>query len=217
MQNLYIFATWKLNKQTIIIMKQLKVILSIAVAAVICACNATGNTASQAANTAEASTAAAQGSVVYIQLDSLINQYDMFNDLRSELESKAQAIEDDLTKKGRSLESAIKDFQTKIEKGLLTRSQAEEQQQKLAERQQNLQNLGQQKQYELAEEEAVMSRKVMDAINTFLNKYNQEKGYALILSTSAASNTVMVGNPALDITKDVLAGLNDEYIKSKKQ
>ena len=197
-------------------MKQLKVILSVAVAAIICACNATGNTTSQAAGTTEAGVTAAQGSIVYIQLDSLINQYDMFNDLRSELENKAQAIQDDLTKKGRSFESAAKDFQTKIEKGLLTRSQAEEQQQRLAERQQNLQNLSQQKQYELAEEEAVMSRRVMDAVQTFLEKYNQEKGYAMIITTSAATNTVIVGNPALDITQDVLAGLNNEYIKSKK-
>ena len=188
-------------------MKQLKVILSVAVAAIICACNATGNTTSQAAGTTEAGVTAAQGSIVYIQLDSLINQYDMFNDLRSELENKAQAIQDDLTKKGRSFESAAKDFQTKIEKGLLTRSQAEEQQQRLAERQQNLQNLSQQKQYELAEEEAVMSRRVMDAVQTFLEKYNQEKGYAMIITTSAATNTVIVGNPALDITQDVLAGL----------
>lgn len=199
-------------------MKQLKLILAVAVAAIICSCNATGNTgANQSSAAAQAGTAAPQGSIVYIQLDSLINQYDMFNDLRSELESKAQAIQDDLTKKGRSFESAAKDFQTKIEKGLLTRSQAEEQQQRLAERQQNLQNLSQQKQYEMAEEEAVMSRKVMDAVQTYLKKYNEEKGYALIITTSAASNTVIVGNPALDITKDVLAGLNDEYIKSKKQ
>ncbi len=199
-------------------MKQLKLILAVALAAVICACNATGNTsAPQAANAAEAGAAAAQGSIVYIQLDSLINQYDMFNDLKSELESKAQAIQDDLTKKGRSFESAVKDFETKINKGLLTRAQAEEQQLKLSERQQNLQNLSQQKQYEMAEEEAVMSRKVMDAIQTFLNKYNVEKGYAMIITTSAATNTVIVGNTALDITQDVLAGLNDEYIKSKKQ
>lgn len=199
-------------------MKQLKLILAVAVAAVVCSCNATGNTATtQTSNPAQTGAVAPQGSIVYIQLDSLINQYDMFNDLRSELESKAQAIQDDLTKKGRSFESAVKDFQTKIEKGLLTRSQAEEQQQKLAEREQNLQSLSQQKQYEMAEEEAVMSRKVMDAVNTFLKKYNEEKGYALILTTSAASNTVIVGNPALDITNDVLAGLNDEYIKSKNK
>ena len=191
-------------------MKQLKVILSVAVAAIICACNATGNTNTQAAGAAQTG-AAPQGSIVYVQLDSLIN------DLRSELENKAQAIQDDLTKKGRSFESAAKDFQAKIEKGLLTRSQAEEQQQRLAERQQNLQNLSQQKQYEMAEEEAVMGRRVMDAVQTYLQKYNQEKGYAMIITTSAATNTVIVGNPALDITQDVLTGLNNEYIKSKKQ
>lgn len=199
-------------------MKQLKLILTVAVAAIVCACSSTGNTTgSQPVKAVESGAVAPQGSIVYIQMDSLINQYDMFNDLRSELESKAQAIQDDLTKKGRSFESAAKDFQTKIEKGLLTRSQAEEQQQRLAERQQNLQNLSQQKQYEMAEEEAVMMRKVMDAIQTYLNNYNEEKGYALILTTSAASNAVIVGNPALDITNDVLAGLNDEYIKSKNQ
>ena len=197
-------------------MKQLKLILAVAVAAIVCSC-ATGNTNAPAAAKAVDGAAAPQGSIVYIQLDSLINQYDMFNDLKSELESKAQAIQDDLTKKGRSFESAVKDFETKINKGLLTRSQAEEQQLKLSERQQNLQNLSQQKQYEMAEEEAVMSRKVMDAVQTYLKKYNDEKGYAMIITTSAATNTVIVGNPALDITQDVLAGLNDEYIKSKKQ
>ena len=198
-------------------MKQLKLILTVAVAAIICSCNATGNTGTVQPAGNGAAVAAPQGSIVYIQLDSLVSQYDMFNDLRSELESKAQAIQDDLTKKGRSFESAVKDFQTKIEKGLLTRSQAEEQQQKLAEREQNLQSLSQQKQYEMAEEEAVMSRKVMDAVQTFIDKYNQEKGYALILTTSAASTTVITGNPSLNITQDVLNGLNEEYIKSKNK
>ncbi len=198
-------------------MKQLKLILTVAVAAIVCACNATGNTGTAQPATNNGAASAPQGSIVYIQLDSLISQYDMFNDLRSELESKAQAIQDDLTKKGRSFESAAKDFETKIAKGLLTRSQAEEQQQRLVERQQNLQNLSQQKQLEMAEEEAVMMRKVMDAIQTFINKYNQEKGYALILTTSAASTTVITGNPSLDITQDVLNGLNEEYIKSKNK
>ena len=194
-------------------MKQLKLILTVAVAAIVCACNAGGNTTT--VQPAEATQTAAAGSIVYIQMDSLINQYDMFNDLRSQLESKAQAIQDDLTKKGRSFESAAKDFETKIAKGLLTRSQAEEQQQKLVERQQNLQNLSQQKQLEIAEEEAVMGRRVMDAVQTYLNKYQKEKGYALILTTSAASNTVICGNANLDITMDVLKGMNEEYIKSK--
>ena len=80
-------------------MKQLKLILTVAVAAIICSCNATGNTGTVQPAGNGAAVAAPQGSIVYIQLDSLVSQYDMFNDLRSELESKAQAIQDDLTKK----------------------------------------------------------------------------------------------------------------------
>lgn len=198
-------------------MKQLKLILTVAVAAIICSCAANGNTNGAQQANAAGEVPAAQGSIVYIQLDSLVNQYDMFNDLRSELESKAQAIQDDLTKKGRSFESAVKDFETKIAKGLLTRSQAEEQQKKLLEREQNLQGLSQQKQMELAEEEAVMMRRVMDAVQTYINKYQQEKGYALIITTSAATNTVIAGNANLDITQSVLTGMNEEYIKSKNK
>ena len=198
-------------------MKQLKFILTVAVAALICSCAANGNTNGAQQANAAGETPAAQGSIVYVQLDSLVNQYDMYNDLKSELESKVQAVQEDLTKKGRSFESAVKDFEAKIAKGLLTRSQAEEQQQRLVEREQNLQGLSQQKQMELAEEEAVMMRRVMDAIQTYITKYNQDKGYALILTTSAASNTVICGNANLDITMDVLKGMNEEYIKSKNK
>lgn len=193
-------------------MKQLKLILTVAVAAIICSCAANGNTNGAQQANAESKTPAAQGGIVYIQLDSLVNQYDMYNDLKSELESKVQAVQEDLTKKGRSFESAVKDFQAKIDKGLLTRSQAEQQQQKLVEREQNLQGLSQQKQMELAEEEAVMMRRVMDAIQTYITKYNQDKGYALILSVP-----VLAGDPSLNITQDILAGLNEEYIKSKNK
>ena len=193
-------------------MKQLKLILTVAVAAIICSCAANGNTNGAQQANAAGETSAAQGGIVYIQLDSLVNQYDMYNDLKSELESKVQAVQEDLTKKGRSFESAVKDFEAKIAKGLLTRSQAEEQQKKLLEREQNLQGLSQQKQMELAEEEAVMMRRVMDAIQTYITKYNQDKGYALILSVP-----VLAGDPSLNITQDILAGLNEEYIKSKNK
>ena len=193
-------------------MKQLKFILTVAVAALICSCAANGNTNGAQQANAAGETPAAQGSIVYVQLDSLVNQYDMYNDLKSELESKVQAVQEDLTKKGRSFESAVKDFEAKIAKGLLTRSQAEEQQQRLVEREQNLQGLSQQKQMELAEEEAVMMRRVMDAIQTYITKYNQDKNYALILSVP-----VLAGDPSLNITQDILKGMNEEYIKSKNK
>ena len=141
----------------------------------------------------------------------------MFNDLRSELESKAIKIQNDLNKKSRAFENDAKDFEEKLNKGLLTRSQAETMQNSLLQRQQELQNYSQQKQIEMGEEEAVMINKVMDAIKTYVKKYNETHQYSLILTTSSTTQVVLEGNPALDITQDVVTGLNEEYIKNRNK
>ena len=167
------------------------------------------------ASVSEKETSAVAGDIVYVQIDSLIIQYDMFNDLRSAFESKAQSVQDDLSKKGRKLESDGKSFENQINKGLLTRSTAEQQQKSLLKRQEDLQSLANQRQRELQEEEYVLNNTVMDAIKSFLIEYNKTHNYSMILTTSGSTNVVIVGNPAIDITKDVMEGLNEEYIKAR--
>ena len=162
-------------------------------------------------------TSAVAGDVVYLQIDSLVLNYDMYNDLMSAFQTKAVGVQDDLQKKGRKLESDMKAFESQIQKGLLTRSAAETQQNSLLQRQQKLQEEAAQKQQELSEEEFVLNNQVMDAIKTFLTEYNEEHQFALILTTSAASNSVIEGSTSLDITADVLAGLNDAYIKVRNK
>ena len=160
---------------------------------------------------------AVAGDIVYIQIDSLLMNYDMYNDLMSAFQSKYQASQDELQKKSRALENDAKSFENQINKGLLTRSAAEEQQQKLLKRQENLQNEANNKQLELQEEQFVLNNQVYDAIKTYLEKYNAERQYALILTTSAADNTVIEGSKILDITTEVTRGLNEEYIRNRNK
>jgi len=155
-----------------------------------------------------------QGDIVYIQIDSLLNKYDMFNDLKSELESKAQVIQDELDKKGRAWQRDATDFEEKVKKGLITRSQAENQQNMLANREIELRQYSNQKQMEMAEEEQVLIRRVMDALDKYLEKYNAEKKYSLIINTQSTS-TILKGNPALNITNEVVQGLNEEYVATR--
>ena len=158
---------------------------------------------------------AVAGDIVFLRLDTLMMQYDMYSDLQSAFEAKAQTIESDLNKKGRKLESDIKNFENQINKGLLTRSAAEQQNNSLQQRQANLQTEAAQKQQELAEESQVLLNQVMYAIKTYLENYNAEHNFAAILTTTDASNVVMVGAPALDITQEIVDGLNAEYIKTR--
>ncbi|MDR0566290.1 MAG: OmpH family outer membrane protein [Prevotellaceae bacterium] len=160
------------------------------------------------------STIAGEG-VVYVNIDSLVRGYDMYFDLQNEFEAKAKKKDGDFTARMKKFESDARDFQEKVEKGLVTRSQAQQLQEGLAKREQELLQLRQQLQSELQEEESVMLRQIQNNIQTYINEYNKDKKHSLILSTSG-SNVVLYGNPELNITSEVLAGLNDTYVKARK-
>lgn len=190
-------------------------LIIVIVVAVICLGN--GKKTEPVSETSSSSEAAAEkGAIVYIDLDKILQEYDMANDLRSVVETKVQNIQAEVNRKGKSLEKEVNDFQEKMNKGLMTRSVAEVQAQKLDQKQQEFNNYAQQKQNEINEEQIVMMNQLADAIKTFLDNYNAVKQYALIL-TNQGGAPVIAADAALDITDDVLAGLNDEYVKNKNK
>lgn len=173
-----------------------------------------------ASTTETAPEAAAQkGAIVYFNLDRVLNEYDMANDLSSVLQTKLESVDQEITRRGNKLQSDINSFQEKIDKGLLTRSTAEAQNAKLQNQQNDFQTYYAQKQQEMQEEQAVTMNQIADAINTFIAKFNEEKQYAMIISTQGdiLSQPVVAGNPELDITDQIIEGLNAEYVASKNQ
>ena len=159
---------------------------------------------------------ASKGDIVYIQLDKILQEYDMANDLRSVVETKVQNIQAEVDRRGKKLESEVTSFQEKINKGLMTRSVAEVQSEKLRQQEVEFNNYANQKNNEIMEEQTVMMNQLADAIKTFLDKYNEEKKYAMIL-TNQGGAPVITGDASLDITDDVLARLNEEYVKNKNK
>ena len=160
---------------------------------------------------------AQKGAVVWFNMDTIIQDYDMANDLKSVVETKVQSINNEVNKRGSRLEKDINAFQEKIDKGLLTRSVAEVQSQKLQQRQAEFQQYAAQKQQEIAEEQQVMMNQIADAINTFVQAFNAEREYAMIIATQGdiLSAPVVAGDPDLDVTQEILDGLNAAYVKEK--
>ena len=177
-------------------------------------CNNAASTDSAA--TTETAVAATEGKIVFVDLDRILTEYDMANDLRSVVETKVQNIQAEVNRRAKKLESDVIDFQNKIDKGLMTRSVAEVQSQKLQQQELEFNNYAAQKQQEIQEEQVVMMNQLGDAIQTFINKFNEEKQYAMIITNSGGA-PVITADPNLDVTEAVLAGLNEEYIKTKNQ
>ncbi len=129
-----------------------------------------GKTADVQSEGAAVEAAASKGDIVYVDLDRVLMEYDMANDLRSVVETKVQNIQAEVNRRGKKLENDIADFQNKIDKGLMTRSVAEAQGQKLSQQEVEFNNYAAQKQQEINEEQVVMMNQLGDAIQTFINK-----------------------------------------------
>lgn len=67
---------------------------------------------------------------------------------------------------------------------------------------------------ELAEEEQVLLNQIQYSIVEFLKEFNSDYRYGMIISTTGAG-PVLHANPAFDLTKEVLAGLNKKYTQTK--
>ena len=158
----------------------------------------------------------AEGSIVYFQLDRVVKEYDMANDLTSVVESKMQNVQEQLATRQKKLQKDFDAFNEKWQKGLMTQTTAQAQAEKLDKQKAELEKWANTKQNEMLEEQQVTMNQIMDAIQTFVAAYNEDKGYAMILVNQTAA-PIMTANSGLDITDEIIAGLNEEYIKNKNK
>lgn len=148
--------------------------------------------------------------IAFVNFDTLLINYNMFIDKRDELTGKQQSSEAELTSAGQNFEREAADFQDKVQKGLVTRSTAAEMEQQLIAEQQRLMQLKDDLQLQLMEEEQVMNRQVLYSIIEYLEEYNMRYNYQYILSHTLGG-ALLFANDSLNITQDVLRGLNEKY------
>ncbi len=148
--------------------------------------------------------------IFYVQIDTVMANYDMAMDMTDELEKNVQSSDAELTSKQNAYQKEVTDYQDRYNKGLITRSEASNIEQELYTKQQELIALQQSLSEELSEQQVVMNRQLIDAIMQYLNKHSQEYNYRYVLGTSFGGN-ILYAHDSLDITQDVIEGLNEEY------
>jgi outer membrane protein len=155
----------------------------------------------------------AQG-IAYINIDTVIFRFDMFHDKREDLLAKQKNAEAELNSKGTQYEKGARDYQEKVQKGLVTRATAQEMEQALLQQQQELVGLRDKLQSNLMEEEQVMNRQILEYITKFLEENKSEYSYQYIFGKSFGS-VILYGDSGLDITQKVLDAINKKYQTEK--
>ena len=200
-------------------MKKTKFILNglLALATVLVFDQCAGNTnAGAPAPTSPAAGGSLNMKIAYVEIDSLLSKYNFWKDLNEQMIKKEENIRTTLNEKGKKLEAEAREFERKIQNnGFATRERAEQEQARLVKQQQELQALQQKLAEELAVENQNYNLQMRDSINSFLKTYNQTKGYDLIISNTGFDN-LLYGNPAYNITDEIVEGLNARYAPAKK-
>jgi len=189
-------------------------VLSLAIAALFFL-HFSGNSKSKKTVSADTPAEVTAQGIAFINIDSVIFKFDMFFDRREGLMEKQKKAEAELSSKGSQYEKNARDFQEKVNKGLITRATAAEMEQSLLQQQQDLVNLRDNLQSNLIEEEQVMNRQIIEYITSFLEENKQDYNYQYILGKSFGS-VVLYGDEGLDITRKVLDALNNKYQEEKK-
>jgi len=155
------------------------------------------------------------GGVFWVNIDELQNGYDYYDEMQrigNNLQSKHERI---ITDKKIKAQKAYQDLMTLDQKGMLTPESGQIRQNELMKMQEEIQQLEQKAGRELAEKTESLNNKLYSNISKFLNKYSQEINCNYILGYAPGSPMVLYVNDSLDITSEVLIGLNKDYHSKK--
>ncbi len=148
--------------------------------------------------------------IAYVQIDSLLNNMAMFADLNDDLAAKQLKLETSIGTQYQAFQKEVEDYQDKVNKGLLTRREAQELEAQLGLKGQELENQRNISLNELQEEGMVGQNKVINYIMEYLKEYNSDNKFKYIFSYSFGGG-LLYASYALDITAEVMDGINQKY------
>ncbi|MDR1201854.1 MAG: OmpH family outer membrane protein [Tannerellaceae bacterium] len=154
--------------------------------------------------------------VAYVDMDSLLLNYNYYNDLLEVIMKKQENSRANINQQANKLQTEIQDFERKWNNNaFLTTERAQQEQQRLVRKQQELQELDNRLARELMEEQQKLTEQLRDSLLTQLKVYNQDKRFQIIFS-SRSTDVILLADETYNITDEILAYLNKNYSPSVK-
>lgn len=203
-------------KKQRISMNKIQIVVDVVLVAAVVALFAIFFSRKPANGAAEPVAAAVSGEalpIAYLNVDSLLTNYAFAQDASERLMQKQEDARLKLNTKARSLQNEMADFQRKLDNNaFLSRDRAEKEQQRLIKKQQDLQELEAKLTEDIMLENQTLNMQLADTLTQFLQTFNADGRYQIILSNTAKDNILMAADQ-YDITNEVIAGLNKRYKK----
>lgn len=147
--------------------------------------------------------------LVYVNIDSLLDNYSLYKKMKYDFERSQQAFEEEMAQKKSALEKEYSEVQQKAQAGQLTEMQMQQAEERLMKKQQEMMGYKQEVEEKLASTNQQMTQEIFSKIHGFLKKMNAETDYHFVFGYTKEGG-ILLANDSLDITAAVLQGLNEE-------
>ncbi len=144
----------------------------------------------------------------YINSDSVLKHYEFFNVNKEKLEAKGKRLDQDLRNRAESLQNDITAYQRN--QGNMTIGQAKAVEEDLGKKQQNLQLYQRSLEQEIIGDQSKVNEELYGKITDYLKIYGEAKGLQVVFKYDPNSD-LLYGGKAIDITQDVVKGLNEAF------
>ena len=155
--------------------------------------------------------------IAYINTDTLMAKYEYAKDLEKQLKDFQAAKENSYKNQTAQFQ---KDYDAYIKGGAdnMTLAQQQAKEKELQARLQKLQGLESEYALQIQERTIAESAKMTRAVYNFIREYNeQNQRFDIIFSRSFSNSPILYGNEGMDITDEIIKGLNEEYARVKAE
>lgn len=148
----------------------------------------------------------------YVDIDTILSKYNLAKDYNEEMLRMQTNMESEVRRHENSLQSFATSMQNKLQNnGYLSEASYKADQQQITDMQTKAQRAVAALQTNFESAALLAQKTVNDSIEAYIREYNLSKGYDAIFY----KNATLYINPALDITNEVVEGLNARYNKVK--
>lgn len=179
-------------------------VAAIAALTISTSCNNKSNNTPAASNAGVAS----NSKIAYVNVDSLQAKYTFWKSEADALTAEQAKVESELQHSAQQLQQDYAALQQKAQAGSLSEAEGKAAQQRLGQMQQSLETRRATLSEQLQQKQIAFSEKLQKNIDEYLAIYNKDNKYDFIFSYSK-SGPILFANKSLDITDDVLKGLNE--------
>jgi len=153
--------------------------------------------------------------IAYVELDSLNENITYIKNKRKELEAEQKSIEVEWENGYRGLESKKNTF---LKKGnAITQEMAQDFQNQLMQEQQQIDTRKQTRTQSLTERSYKFMDDIQKKLKEFLSEYNSQKNFTYIFTTGTGLDYMVYKDSSLNITGDVIVGMNEKMNSTAKQ